>query len=398
MAGASGSVSREGSPARRRRAAFAASVLLHLGIGWLVQRAASHRPVEPRRTVVPAETVSISIIETQARPSEPVRRPAAPPGEQPEPKRDTRRSGHRVAPAMPAPPRTEPEPMPPPTATPDPTRAPPAGAPPKTSPPNVDLSFSALPQVTQQRVAAPASGEDVERLLVPPPDRPRTVDQLRADAERRAAAVENVRVGRADPLHFDYLRGARELLTPEATRIAEELPLGPAETVKGWGRGYLGRLGEINRGTARDLPDNPRDDPFGPRPDVLGGYREMGRQAASGAVERTAQVCLGVASGHAVVVTLRRSSGNAALDRVALDSFRASADARPITPGIRPGVACYRVRIRAYRLPPTPSFGFAWKNGPKVLYPLKRITEVSVELESLDYGVAAGAPPLVPAR
>ncbi len=153
----------------------------------------------------------------------------------------------------------------------------------------------------------------LDRLLVPPPSqagRPRNIDQLRADFDRRVAAIENVRAGRAHPLHFDYLRGARDRLTAEATRLAEQLPLGPAESAKGWLRGYLGRVDEVNRGTARDLPESPRDDPFGPRPDVLGQYREMGRQAASGAVERTAQVCLGVAPGHAVVVTLRRSSGN----------------------------------------------------------------------------------------
>lgn len=389
MGGGSGSVSRAGNPARRRRAAFAASVVLHVGIAWLVQRVASDRRVEPRRPVVPAEPVSISIVETPERRSRPERAQVAPTDRRPEPKRATPRTGHVAAPAPPEPERL---------LAPEPIRAPAAGAPPQVAPPKIDLSFAALPQAAQQRVTVPPAGEDVERLLVPPADRPRTVDQLRADFERRAAAIENVRAGRADPLHFDYLRGARERLTPEATRIAEELPLGPAETVKGWGRGYLGRLGEINRGTARDLPESPRDDPFGPRPDVLGGYREMERQAASGAVERTAHVCLGVAPGHDVVVTLRRSSGNAALDRVALDSFRASANARPVAAEVRPGLACYRVRISAYRIPPTPSIGFGWKNGPKVLYPLKRITEVSVELESLDYGARPGAPPLVPAR
>ena len=203
------------------------------------------------------------------------------------------------------------------------------------APPKVDLSFSALPNLAQQRVASATPGEDLERFLAPPPlpaGRPRDVDQLRADFDRRVAAVENVRAGRAHPLHFDYLRGARDRLTAEATRLAEQLPLGPAESAKGWLRGYLGRVAEVNRGTARDLPESPRDDPFGPRPDVLGQYREMGRQAASGAVERTAEVCLGVAPDHAVVVTLRRSSGNAALDRLAIEAFRASADARPVAP------------------------------------------------------------------
>ncbi|MES1209285.1 MAG: hypothetical protein ABUS79_25385, partial [Pseudomonadota bacterium] len=233
--------------------------------------------------------------------------------------------------------------------------------------------------------------DDLEALLAPPADRPRTVDELRAVAERRIAAIENVRAGRADPLHFDYLRGARDRLTPEATRIAERLPLGPAETAKGWLRGYLGRVGEVNRGAARDLPESPANSPFGPGSDVLMGYREMERQAASGAVERAAQVCLGVAPNHAVTVTLRRSSGNATLDRLAVDSFRASADARPVAAAVRPGLACYVVRISAHRVPPSPSLGFTWDHGPKVIYPLERITEVSVQLESVDYGAHPSA-------
>ncbi len=56
------------------------------------------------------------------------------------------------------------------------------------------------------------------------------------------------------------------------------------------------------------------------------------------------------------------------------------------------------MRIRAYRVPPTPSISLTWNNGPKVIYPLKRMTEVSVELESVDYGAPPGPLSLVPAR
>jgi len=180
-------------------------------------------------------------------------------------------------------------------------------------------------------------------------------------------------------------------MLPEATRIAEGLPLGPAQSAKGWGRGYLGRVAAVNRHAATDLPEEPDPSVGGRRPDVLGGYNEAERQAASGAEQRTAEVCLGVAPGHAVSVTLRRSSGNAALDRVALASFESAGQARPVAADIKPNLACYLVRVSAFRMPPLPSLSLGWKNGhPDVIYPLKRITKVTVELQSVDFGPARG--------
>jgi hypothetical protein len=84
-------------------------------------------------------------------------------------------------------------------------------------------------------------------------------------------------------------------------------------------------------------------------------------------------------------VTLRRSSGNASLDRLALDSFHAAGGARPVTSDVRPALACYRVAVSAYRLPPLPTLGLDLVNG-RVLYPLKRMTKVTVELQSVDFG------------
>jgi hypothetical protein len=111
----------------------------------------------------------------------------------------------------------------------------------------------------------------------------------------------------------------------------------------------------------------------GPHPDVLGAYDEAARPAEAGAEQRTAEVCLGVAPDHAVVVTLRRSSGNAALDRLALDSFRSASDVRPVTPDVRPVLACYQVRISAYRVLPLPTVSFDLIKR-RIIYPLKRIT------------------------
>ena len=195
------------------------------------------------------------------------------------------------------------------------------------------MSFDALGEGAKRRAAErPNPDETLDQLLGPTPEAParpgrrRPLGEARTEAERRADAEENVRVGRAHPLLFDFLRNARELLTPEATRIAESLPLGAAETTKGWARGYLKGVADAHRGTLAS-PRTPEETIGGPRPDVLGAYNEAERQAASGAEERTAEVCLGVAPSHAVVATLRRSSGNAALDRLAVDSFEAAGGA-----------------------------------------------------------------------
>jgi hypothetical protein len=261
----------------------------------------------------------------------------------------------------------------------------------------VDLSFDALADPAKARAAAaPSPGEDLERLLVPAPAqigaRP-PLAELRAEAERRADAVQNVRAGRAPPLLFDYLRDARTRLTPAAERIAEALPLGPAETMRGWTRGYLGAVDEAHRGAF--APVRPTDEPFGgPHPDVLGAYNEAERQAASGAESRVAEVCLGVAPGHAVVATLRRSSGNAALDRLALDSFRAAGEGRAPSPDVRPALACYRVRVSAHRVMPLPSVSLDFARR-RLIYPLKRMTDVSVELESVDFGSKPQPSPLL---
>jgi hypothetical protein len=230
----------------------------------------------------------------------------------------------------------------------------------------------------------------LERLLAPAPDSTgrRPLAELRAEAERRARAEANVRAGRADPLLFDYLRDAQARLTPEATRIAEALPLGATETTKGWARGYLGRVAAAQHGLF--APVRPADEPLGgPHPDVVGAYNEAERQAEAGAERRTAEVCLGVAPDHAVVVTLRRSSGNAALDRLATEAFRAAGTGRPADSGVPPARACYRVEVSAHRVPPLPAVTFDLLRG-RLIYPLKRITKVTVELQSVDFGPQEG--------
>lgn len=268
----------------------------------------------------------------------------------------------------------------------------------------IDLSFDALGDGAKQRAAVERANPDesFDRLLGPVPETParpgrrRPLGELRAEAERRADAEENVRVGRAHPLLFDFLRQARDRLTPEATRIAESLPLGAAETTKGWARGYLKGVADAHRG-AFAAPSAAGEAVGGPRPDLLGGYDEAARQAESGAEQRSAEICLGVAPNHAVVTTLRRSSGNAALDRLAVDSFDAAGSARPVTADVRPSLACYLVRVSAYRMPPLPTVGLDLASG-RIIYPLKRITKVTVELQSVDFGPKRESSSLLRAR
>ncbi len=142
----------------------------------------------------------------------------------------------------------------------------------------IDLSFDALGDGAKRRFATiPDPGEALEQLLAPPPEARgvRPLDALRAEAERRADAEENVRAGRANPLFFDYLRHARDRLTPEATRLAEKLPLGAAETTKGWARGYLQGIADAHHGLGAP-PRAPDESVGGPRPDLLGAAQRGG--------------------------------------------------------------------------------------------------------------------------
>jgi hypothetical protein len=381
---------------RRRRlpTAVATSALVHLIALLALFRGLRHHPPPGPAPQLPAPAdLEISLLEPPKPPVAPIE-PSAP-----EPANPPREGHRRSTPAPTSGPRT-PGPAPEASAPVPETRpAQPSGTPAPRSGP-IDLSFDVLAGDAKRRAAGEGHPDEaLEQRLVPQPEpsgHGRGADDLRADAERRADAVANVELGRANPQLYDYLRAARDRLEDEATHLAENLPLGPKESTKGWGRGYLKRLDEIHQGRARDLPESP-DDAFDRRPDILGGYNEAEHQARSGAEERTAEVCLGVTPGHPVVVTLQRSSKLAALDKLAVDSFRAAGDARPVATDVRTGVACYRVRISAFRMPPVPSLslGLDKKNRPVVIYPLKRITKVTVELKSVDYGPTPRSSPLL---
>jgi hypothetical protein len=365
----------------QRRVALAASVALHTGVGLLLLALVGRqRPADaPPPPVAPIE-ITLLAPEPRTTPETVVVPP--PPRAAPE-----RRSTARASPPGPA---QEPErPTPPDAPAPSPVE--------RTSPDadhELDLSFDGLGQAAKQRAAdLPGPQDTLGGLLVPAPTpngRRRTPPETLAAAERRAEALDNVRVGRAYPVHFELLRHARSLIVPEADRVGDELDLGASETVQSWARGYVDRVRELKRQEKSEA--SPSGDPLGDRhPDVLAALNEAQTQAKAGAVRRVARVCLGVAPDHPVVVTLERSSGNERLDAIALASFQSAARDRPVGPDVRPGLACYLVSVSAFRMPPLPSLSFGWKNGrPDVLYPLKRIKHVSVELESLDYGPRPG--------
>jgi hypothetical protein len=371
----------------RRSKALAASALLHLVCIALLLHGLPGRPPSPEPLPPPSPAIEISLSDEQpGRPAEAAPPEMAPP---PAPRPKLGAGPERSREPVGAPPTEGGEAK---VAEPEAPRA----------APRVDLSFDALREGAKQRAAdfENSGGADGSPLVPPASVAGRLgPGELRGEAERSGDAVENVRVGRVNPLLYDYLRNARELLTPEATRIAESLPLGPGPSMRGWGRGYLGRVAAVNRHAAADLPEEPDPSIGGRRPDVLGGYNEAERQAVSGMEERSAEVCLGVAPGREVVVTLRRSSGNAALDKAAVSSFESAGRARPVAADIRPGLACYLVRVGAFRMPPLPSISLGWKKShPDVIYPLKRITKVTVELQSVDFGPSRGPSSLLHLR
>ncbi len=256
-----------------------------------------------------------------------------------------------------------------------------------------NLSFRTLSPDLQARIAAPRSDAALAARARKP-----SLDDLRTEREREEDAVANVDAGRADPLLYDYLRGARVRFEDEARRIAEAIPIGAGQTVRGWGRGLVQRVAEIHQGdrVADEVQPDLRDDAQRGRPDLFAAYDENRRQAEAGAEIRRVEVCLDVAPGRETITTLRHGSGNAALDRVALEAFARSVSVEAVPPDARAGRACYEVRIATYRVGPAPAIGcdlnFFGSHGPTCTWPLKKMTSVTSRLLSVDYPPKPGAP------
>ena len=253
------------------------------------------------------------------------------------------------------------------------------------------LSLDDLSTDARARLA----GADSDRAL---PERvPRiSVDRLRAAREREEAALANVRAGRVDPFLHDYVRDARARFEEGARRIAAELPLDAQKTAETWVHGYAARIAEASaRATAarngaardRDTRDGEPPEPSTERrPDILGAYGETVRAADAGAIERHVTVCVTVAAGRAPVVAVKRESRDPALDQLAREAFARATAARPVPGDAHAANACYDLRIRAFRMPPVPVFSCGIdKDGPTCAWPFKKITSVTVHLESVDY-------------
>jgi hypothetical protein len=265
----------------------------------------------------------------------------------------------------------------------------------------IDLSFGALPDEVKGRFAGTPAPEGVVRAR---PGR-FAVDELRAELERQQDAVANVDKGRADPLQFEYLRGARSRFQEDAEKLADDLTIGPGDMVRAWGRGYMQTIEDINRGAystdaQRERSNDARSEKSAGA-DALGGYNQARRHAERGAEQRRTEVCLNVAAGRDTAVTLRRSSGNAALDRLTVESFTKAIAARPVPADVRRGLACYELRISAYRMPPLPfvSCGVG-RAGLTCVWPFKKVTSVrgrllSVESPPADGGGAQAGPSLL---
>jgi hypothetical protein len=375
---------------RRHAASWLLSGAVHGLAVALLWRAAGRAPAAPTPVPEPQaiEITEFQITEGPPEPAARAVRPARPPTEPPPPPRFVRRPPER------GPPRASPAEPPPPAGP--PARAEIGQAP---AAPRPDLSLESLAPAARDRLLGPAP--DLSQAPVARPARP-TVDEARAALEREEDAVANVQRGRVDPLLFDYLREARARFEDQAEQIAARIAVGPRETVETWSKGFLRRLEDLRRGEAeaRDTSVDPNADPGGRRPDVLGQYEEARTQAAAGAEERRAEVCVTVAPGHAATVTLRRGSGNAALDGLAVESFRRATTVRDVPPDARAGLACYELRIRAFRMPPLPaiSCGVDRHGRPTCVWPFKKVTSVAAHLISVDYarpGAAAVRPSLL---
>jgi hypothetical protein len=273
-------------------------------------------------------------------------------------------------------------------------RTPPAAGPPASAidrgPASVpDLSFGRLAPDVQSRLSVSPS----DAALVSGVRKP-SVDELRAAHEREEAAIANVTAGRVDPLLYDYLRDARARFEDEATRIAEALPVTGGQAIRGWVRGLEQRVEEIHRGdrVADQVRPDLRDEAQRRRPDLAAAYDENRRQAEAGAEIRRVEICLDVVPGRDPGLTLRRASGNAALDRVALKSFTRSVSLHAVPLDARAGRACYEVRISAYRLAPMPGVSCSWgPKGPTCVWPTKKVTQVTSQLLSVEYPPRPGA-------
>jgi hypothetical protein len=163
--------------------------------------------------------------------------------------------------------------------------------------------------------------------------------------------------------------------------------------VKNSVRQWSGGLREAYRSWQREIDDlradRRSDDPDRRgAPDILEHYNRILEGNKKGAEAITSQVCLLVEPGGIPRVELGKTSGNAEVDRAAVDALTRAAGRRAPEPDVRKQRTCYRFAVKVVRVPPLPVAGCMFDEvelTASCYYPLKKAMTISVSLESVDY-------------
>jgi hypothetical protein len=234
-------------------------------------------------------------------------------------------------------------------------------------------------------------GEAVAPPATPAPRSSTFRDRLAA-LERQDGARRNVVRGKVHPQVFDYMRDARKVFAPDPAVV--DLDPRTPNNVKNSVRQWAGGLQEAYRSWRRDV-DELRDrtraaDDFDRRrrPDILEHYNrilEGNQRAAEGII---AHVCMVVAPGATPAVELGQTSGNAEVDRAAIDALTRAARRRPADRDLARQRTCYSFSVKVVRVPPLPVAGCMFDEvelTASCYYPLKKGMTMSVSVDSVDY-------------
>jgi hypothetical protein len=327
--------------------------------------------------------LEIDILEAPPAPA-PTAEPAPTPEPTPAPEPRARPAPAPRRQAVTAPP--PPQPLPPEP----PARDPPPPVPPR-PPVALALDYDAVDRLTRKGVLdTPAPSE----APPPPPARPRppSFSERLASVVREDGARRNVAVGKVHPQLFDYMRDAHKVFAPDpkVVDLDPRTPNNVKNSARQWGSG----LAEAYRSWRRDLDDmnanRRRNDPDRRgAPDILAHYNRMLEGTKKGAAPIAAQVCLLVNPGAPARVELGKTSGNAEVDRAAVDALTRAAQRRAPDPDVKQQRTCYRFAVTVTRVPPLPVAGCMFDEvnlTASCYYPLKKAMTISVSLDSVDYG------------
>lgn len=221
---------------------------------------------------------------------------------------------------------------------------------------------------------------------------------------RERAARETVISGKVDPLMHQLLRDARDRFTPSVAALDNDSrsPNTVGRTLKQW-------LGGARRGRPEDAADHARQrrpDQAGRMvaPDVLlpgarrsmelaGGTLGLALPGFSETQPRHCLVCVVIKPGAGPEIVLSNSSGNAEVDRAAVEALQRATQARPPGSDVRPQKSCYRFQASVERIPPSQAVGCTFdevKLTAECHYPTKKVRKTTVHLESVEYDPAGG--------